>query len=159
MRDGSTVPAAAAAADAEPPISGAESSGATSMTGELGALDAMELGDEPEELELGSSEGGRTRVCEWSEAAAKARRPAFIAGAPRFSQRSGAEIFATRHGSSRCEEISSLRLLNSRAGNTELAPTFKDAPPLTLSGLSEPSHRRTRVKVHSSVFRHYKSAR
>ena len=36
----------AAAADAEPPIGGAESRGVASITGELGALDAMEQGEE-----------------------------------------------------------------------------------------------------------------
>ena len=42
--DGS-VPAAAAA-EADPPIGGAESRGVASITGELGALDAMEQGGE-----------------------------------------------------------------------------------------------------------------
>ena len=40
--DGSVM--AAAAAEREPPIGGAESSGVASITGELGALNAMELG-------------------------------------------------------------------------------------------------------------------
>ena len=37
---------AVAAADVEPPIGGAESRGMASITGELGALDAMEQGEE-----------------------------------------------------------------------------------------------------------------
>ena len=61
--------------------------------------------------------------------------------------RTTAEIFATRRGSSRCEMFVLLRLLDSRAGKMELAPTFKDAPPLTLLGLVEPSNRRTRVSA------------
>ena len=36
----------AAAVDVEPPIGGAESRGAASIIGELGALDAMEQGEE-----------------------------------------------------------------------------------------------------------------
>ena len=94
----------------------------------------------------------RARVCKWCVTVVKTRRPIFIVGAPRFTQRSEAEISATRHGSSRCEKISSLRRLVSRAGKTELAPTFKDAPPLTLPGLTEPSIRRMRVSTHSSDF-------
>ena len=47
----------AAAADVEPPIGRAESRGVASITGELGALDAMEHGGEAEELELGRSGG------------------------------------------------------------------------------------------------------
>ena len=48
--------AAAAAVDAEPPIGGAESRDSASVSGELGTLDAMEHGDELEELELGEDE-------------------------------------------------------------------------------------------------------
>ena len=71
---------------------------------------------------------------------AKARQPAFIAEVPRFVQWSGAEISATRHGSSHYE-----RFVPSDASvlvreKWKLAPKFKYATPLTLPGLAEPSH-------------------
>ena len=63
-----------------------------------------------------------------------------------------AEISATRHGSSRCEMFLPSDASGLARDKQKLAPTFKDAPPLTLLGLTELSNRRTRVKVHSSVF-------
>ena len=56
----------AAAADAEPPIGGAESRGVASITGEHGALDAMEQGEErggDGAREIWEEE--RVRVCKW----------------------------------------------------------------------------------------------
>ena len=67
---------AATAVDAEPPIGGAVSRGVASTMGELGALDAMDLGDERGEIELGRSKRKKLGFANGGVVATKARRPA-----------------------------------------------------------------------------------
>ena len=117
-----TTPRQAAATEAEPPIGGAESRGVASITGELGALEAME-----QDEELGGD--GAREIWERRELGLQMASDSGEDEAAHIY--SGcAEIHATvrsrdfRHASGiePLREVSSLRRLGSCAGKTEVSP-------------------------------------